>query len=707
MLMGIAEFLGLKKPKGKEKKSSTEQFIEFCEQAAKTYPYKGPVSPEIKHALDYLEWPVEPEAVYSAAKMVGLYAAVAGIVVTFMLLYVFFIAPNGIDDILQYPMDYLTNPMFLFFLSFPLVFWAGGYYSILSMPISEAKKRFQQDMFPALRTLGYFVMSMKLVPNLEHGVKFATEHGKGFFADKLARVLWNTQLGVIRTIEEGIDNIAYQIGYYSGEFKHALMRIRSSLLEGDDAKRYVILDSALREAKAGIKEKMLAQADALYMPSIQLFYVGVFLPLLVFVILPIGAAFSNNDILASPYFIFGAYDVALPLLTFFFAKYVISQRPNVYEPPDIPDSYVKNYKSVKNRALLFAAVAFVLILAAGYALHLVLDVTPAKIAKELGMPEATVEDILSHPQAYPYKYQFITQTYDLTPYAIIYAVFLAVAAAIAIYLRQLFAPKAKHQADIMRMEDEFKDAVYVLASRMGEGKPLENALLAVHENLPETKIAKVFERIAYNIRVLGLTIRDAVFSPAFGVLKNLPSKRLHDAFDVLVSSVTLGTELAAKALVVLSEQLRDEEDVVKSIRTKLSEIAGMMMLMGMFVAPAVLGITIALEKVIMNSLSGLDLSGVQNSSVSDAMSQFGLNTNAFSKIGNSQVLNMPAWIFLAAVGIYVIEVAALLTYFSVYLLNGKDRIGLFVKMGYAVLVAAAIYVVVSYVSLQLVGSVGV
>jgi len=317
----------------------------------------------------------------------------------------------------------------------------------------------------------------------------------------------------------------------------------------------------------------------------------------------------------------------------------------------IPDSYVKNYRSVKNRAMLSAAGVFILILAMGYGLHLVLDITPAKVAKELSMPVATVEDILSHPKLYPYKYQFITQTYDLTPYALIYAIFLAIAAAIAVYLRQLYAPKSKHQADIMRMEDEFKDAVYVLASRMGEGKPLENALLAVNENLPETKIARIFERIAYNIRVLGLTIRDAVFSPAFGVLKNIPSKRLHDAFDVLVSSVTLGTELAAKALVVLSEQLRDEEDVVKSIRTKLSEIAGMMMLMGMFVAPAVLGITIALEKVIMNSLSGLDLSGAQSSDVSDAMSQFGLNTKAFSSIGNSQVLSMPSWVFLAAVGI--------------------------------------------------------
>jgi len=244
--MGIAEFLGLKKPKGKEQKSSTEQFIEFCEQAARKYPYKGQVSPEVKHALEYLEWPIEPEAVYSAAKMVALYSAVAGLVVSFMLIYMFFIEPNGIEDMLQYPMDYITNPMLLFFLSLPLVFWAGGYYSILSMPVSEAKKQFQQDMFPALRTLGYFVMSMKLVPNLEHGVKFATEHGKGFFANKLARVLWNTQLGVIRTIEEGIDSVAYQIGYYSGEFKHALMRIRSSLLEGDDAKRYVILDAALR-----------------------------------------------------------------------------------------------------------------------------------------------------------------------------------------------------------------------------------------------------------------------------------------------------------------------------------------------------------------------------------------------------------------------------------------------------------------------------
>ncbi|NPA77076.1 MAG: hypothetical protein GXN93_04975 [Candidatus Diapherotrites archaeon] len=706
-MASILEFLGLKKPKQGKKKSSSEQFIEFCEQAAKKYPYNGKIAPELRHALEYLEWPIDPAAVYSGAKLAGLYAAVAGVFVSMMLLYVMFIEPNGIEDILTYPMDYLTNPMFLLFLSFPLLFWAGGYYSVLSMPISEAKKRFQQDMFPALRTLGYFVMSMKLVPNLEHGVKFATEHGKGFFADKLSRVLWNTQLGVLHTIEEGIDKIAYQIGYYSGEFKHALMRVRSSLMEGDDAKRYVILDSALREAKTGIKERMLEHAESLYMPSMQLFYVGVFLPLLVFIILPIGAAFSKNAIVSSPYFIFGAYDVALPLLTFFFARYIISQRPNVYEMPYIPDSFVKDYDKIRRRAIITAVIAFVAVVAFGYVAHLFLDTTPQRVAPMVGMSAEQIEQILAHPNQNPYKYQFLTQSYDFTPYVLIYSVYLAVALAIFVYLRMLYAPKAKHQADIMKMEDEFKDAVYVLASRMGEGKPLENALLAVNENLPETKIAKVFERIAYNIRVLGLTIRDAVFSPAFGVLKNIPSKRLQDAFDVLVSSVTLGTELAAKALVVLSEQLRDEEDVVKAIRTKLSEIAGMMIMMGMFIAPAVLGITIALEKVIMSSLSGLDLSNLQNNGINQAMSQFGLNSGIMNKIGNAKVLQMPVWVFLVSVGIYVLEVAALLTYFSIYLLNGRDKIGMFLKLGYAVLIAAVVYIVVSYASLQMVGSMGV
>ncbi len=708
--MGIAEWLGLKKG-GKDRKSkkesSVEQFVDLCHQAAKKYPYKGAVSPEIRHALEYLEWPVEPEEVYSAAKMVGLYAALAGIFVSFMLLYVLVIEPNGIDDILNYPMDYITNPMVLFILSLPLVFWAGGYYSVLSMPISEAKKRFQRDMFPALRTLGYFIMSMKLVPNLEHGIKFASDHGKGFFASKLSRLLWNVQIGVVRTVSEGLDSIAYQIGYYSGEFKHALMRIRSSLLEGDDAKRYVILDSALHEAKQGIKERLLASADSLYMPSIQLFYVGVFLPLLVFVILPIGAAFSKNPVLSSPYFIFGAYDVALPLLTWVFARYVISLRPAVYDVPDIPDNFIKDYSSIKRRAAVFAVGAFLATVAVGYLLHTFMDVTPEKVAQELQMPVSQVEDILSHPDAYPYKYQFITQTYDLTPYVLIYSIFFAFALAVFVYLRTVFAPKSRKQAEIIKMEDEFKDAVYVLASRMGEGKPLENALLAVQENLPETKIAGVFEKIAYNVRVLGLTIRDAVFSPAFGVMRTIPSQRLRDAFDVLVSSVTLGTELAAKALVVLSEQLRDEEDVVKSIKNRLSEIAGMMLMMGMFIAPAVLGITIALEKVIMNSLAGMDLSNLQNSQVNDAMAQFNLNTKFISSIGNAKVLSMPAWVFLVSVGIYVIEVAALLTYFSVYLLNGRDRIGMFMKLGLAVLVASAIYTVVSYASLQLVGSMGV
>ena len=703
--MDLARLLGLKPKEQKEKKSSSQQFIEFCEQAAKKYPYTGKVDPEVAHALDYLEWPLDPRAVYSGARLAGLYAAAAGFFVSLMLIYVFFINAYGLDIILQDPMDLiLTNYLFWFFLSLPLIFWAAGYYSVLNMPVSEAKKRFQHDLFPALRTLGYFVMSMKLVPNLEHGIKFATEHGHGVFAEKLSKILWNLQIGVLRTAEEGLDRVAYQFGHYSGEFKHALMRIRSSLLEAEDAKRYVILDSALREAKQGVKERLMDMASKLYMPSVQLFYVGVFLPLLLFILVPIGAAFSNNSVLSNPLVIFGTYDVAMPLLAFFFARYIISQRPDVYEPPEIPDDYVKNYDKIRKKAIVFAVGVALFILAMGYVFHVLFDTTVATVAQQMGRTPEEIEEILAHPDEpkYQYLYQTIVQNYDMTPYMLIYSVFIAISAALFVYFRMAYSEKQKRQKEIMQMEDEFKDAVYVLASRMGEGKPLESALTAVSENMPETRIAKLFNRIAYNVRVLGITIGDAVFSPIFGVLFRIPSKRLHTAFEVLVSAVSLGTELAAKALVVLSEQLRDEEDVLKSLRSKLGEISGMMMVMGMFVAPAVLGITIALEKVVMGSLQGLDFSQLQGPQSQEVAQQLNIQMPKIS----STVHTTPQWVYLASVGVYVLEIAALLTYFSVYLLNGRDRIGLVTKLGWALLVAAVIYAVASYASILAVSAVG-
>ncbi len=688
-----------KTEESKEERRDYEKFIEMCRDAHRKHPYHGKVPRDLRDAVDFLGWDIPPEAVVSAAKQYALMAAAAGIVLSLVLLFTLgYIAFPLDEETLYYFVDFLTSdPLLWFILLLPLLLYAGVYYSILSYPSSLARSIFQADLLPSLRVVGNIVLSMKLVPNLEKAISFSVEHGKGFLAESLKQVLWDTQLGMYSSVEEGLDRVAYRVGRYSDEFKHAIMRIRTSLLEADDAKRYVLLDGALTEAVEGVKNRMVAAASALYSPSVQLFYLGVFLPLLLFIVLPVWGAFSPDNPLVSPLGMILTYNVILPIATYYFARSILSRRPRAYDAPEIPDHLVKNYAEIKRNAMLAAAGIALVGIAASYYLHLLLDATPENVLVSMGIcPSDTVDACMASMTEDQLNYYL--QGVDTTPYALIFGIMISVVLAVAYYLYRITTEKLKIQHDIMEIEKEFKDAVYVLASRMGEGKPLENALDAVAENMPDSGIAKVFDRISYNVKNLGLTIEEAIFSPIFGVLKDLPSDMLHDAMRLVVSAVSLGTELASKALASLSEQLRNEEQVVQRIREKTGEIAAMMFTMAYFVGPIVLGITVALEKVIVSSVADMNISPDQ----AQLMREMGLTMMGMESAQAGSARSIPDWVFLFSVALYTLEITAILVWFATYLHDGPNRIALYRKLAYALVIATVLFVASAWASTSLV-----
>ena len=140
----------------------------------------------------------------------------------------------------------------------------------------------------------YMGMSMKLSPNLERAIAFAAEHGEGKIAESFRELLWNSQTGVYSNLEEGLDEMAYNWGKYSPEFKQALMTIRSSVLEPDETHRNILLDSALEDSLTSIGNKLSDRATSLKGPSMNMFYLGVLLPLILIIVLPIGAVLGGN-----------------------------------------------------------------------------------------------------------------------------------------------------------------------------------------------------------------------------------------------------------------------------------------------------------------------------------------------------------------------------------------------------------------------------
>ncbi len=698
-------FLRRRRKERKEEEKKEDPVLKYyrslCKQRAKK------VSKEIEEAVKLLGWDVDPRCIPTAAAQMGMMGFATGLVLVFFyFLYLFIFEGIPLGDLLTYPVveASLGNYVPLFVLLFPVLL-GFLFYLYLALYPKMARDKLIREMIPTLpENFGYLILSMKLTPNLEKALEFAGENGEGRLAEEFRKVLWDVRMGLYTSTEEAVDKLAYKWGRFVMEVKHALMQIRGAVLEPEDARRQMRLDQALSEIVEGVRRRMEEAAGKLYMPSVQLFYLGVFLPLLLFIIMPVAAAFGSFPV-NTPTMI-AIYVIGLPAVTYLFARSILDKRPNIYEPPEPPPELIKDYEKIRKRALGMALGVFVVLAVLGYFLHTTLDMTYDKVEV----------DYCGSVGCLRQKYHFTTweeglqmdevksilQGYDTTPYWLIFGLGLALVAALGVYLYVVYKPRLELQRKFEEMEGEFKDVVYLLASRMGEGKPLEGALDSVMEFMPEAAIVEnVFSKISYNVKVLGLSLRDAIFDPVFGALKDVPSKFLRKAMKILVKSVELGTELAAKALLSYSEQLRKEEEIIHSVKNKMSDIYTMMMSMAVLVGPIVLGITVALQQVIISSLSSFQAPGMN---MEEAQELFGttLGINAMAIPSAQSVELPPVWQFLLIVMVYNLILTALLTYYAVSVYEGQSKSSILLAIGKNLVISTVLFVVSAWMSVNLV-----
>jgi len=276
---------------------------------------------------------------------------------------------------------------------------------------------------------------------------------------------------------------------------------------------------------------------------------------------------------------------------------------------------------------------------------------------------------------------YSTAENDITPYNLMFGVFLTIAICCFVFFQYRNMYKRKIQQEIMNMEHEFKDSLYILASRLGENRPVEEALDHTRKFLPNLKISdRIFGKTIDNIKMLGLTLESAVFHPRYGSLVAIPSDIIRTGMKILVDSVRLGVNVASRTLISLSMQLENSEKVTKLMRDLISDISMMMVTISSFIAPAVLGITSALQKVVMNTLASIVSSniGTQSEQVTNDIAASnplgGANSNfgsSFLKPEGLQGMASP-FEFLIIIAIYVVELVIIMNYFTTKIEEDND-----------------------------------
>ncbi len=219
-----------------------------------------------------------------------------------------------------------------------------------------------------------------------------------------------------------------------------------------------------------------------------------------------------------------------------------------------------------------------------------------KIAKEKAEAKVLLEK----------KRFFLQRENEVTPYVLYFGTLITLALCIFIWFYYTNNEKYRAQQEVINMESEFKDAIYVVASRLGEHKPMEEAIRYVKEFLPKSAIAeKLFGKIQDNIALLGMPLESAVFDSRFGAVAKIPSKIIRTAMRVVIDASKLGTTIAARTLVALALQLDNMERVEKMLKALISDITTTMRTLAIIIAPIVLGITTTLYKVVILTIANI------------------------------------------------------------------------------------------------------
>jgi len=569
-------------------------------------------------------------------------------------------------------------------------------YIYLKLPFTLAENEKKLALAYTPEIVNYLVMSMRLTPNLEKAVDFAASHGRGKIAEDLKTVLWRTQLGTYYSVEEGLDELAYRWGPYSDEFKHALMLIRSSVMEADSNRRNEMLERAAADVLEGSKEKMDIYARQLSQPTVYLYYFGILLPLLLAIVLPIGGAMTGLDIAKAEY-IFLVYNVFIPIGVYLFGSNILGTRPPTYVPPDIPEDFfslprkgIWEVGSLKIPYKEAAVATFALLVAVGF------------LADWFSVSNLSMSQLQDMPLA---DRLHITSLYDSTKMTGIWVgqftisgILLGIALSISIYLIGKYSARKKVQDEVRGMETEFKDALYVLASRLGENRPMEEALRQAVEFLPKSKIASdVFRKILQNISEMGMTIESAIFDPTFGAVKNYPSEIIRSGMQIMVDSVELGVNVAAKSLLSLSLQIRNQQKIDETLRKLLSDVTMMLGTMSMFIAPIVLAVVSALQRMVTGAMTSSCASQSAAESTATTSSLGGMSSVSFCPQGKdmTQISADPAT-FIMIMGVYCIEIVILLTYFNSQIEDTNNELHTYMSIASALPIAAFLYVAVSF-----------
>ena len=277
-----------------------------------------------------------------------------------------------------------------------------------------------------------------------------------------------------------------------------------------------------------------------------------------------------------------------------------------------------------------------------------------------------------------------------------------VPAAFAVSLGIYFKVKSKKIIDLRNetkaLESEFAASLFQLGNRIGDGIPAELAFSKVSETLEGTPSGNFFRLVDTNIRQLGMGLKEAIFDSKRGAILAYPSPLIESSMEVLFESSRKRPSIVSQSLVSISNYIDRIHKVSERLKDLLAEIVSSMKSQISFLTPAIAGIVVGISAMIVNIIVRLNLSLTSSSFESpEAASDLGAGglaafTDLFSVNGI-----IPIYFFQIVVGIYVVQLAYVLTVLQNGIDNGSDKINEQFLLGKNMIKSFIIYAVISLI----------
>jgi len=494
----------------------------------------------------------------------------------------------------------------------------------------------------------YMAIAMRISHNLEKAIEFAAKNLTGPLGLDFKEIYWKLRTGEIRSAEEAIDEISRKWRSESQEFVDALSLLKISIVEPPGRAERTISEAVqiiLNETRDRLKEYVIEMRTPLKM--INAF--GVLMPLLVMIFLPMIGMFAPE--LITPASVVVLYDFVLPFILYMvLSQYVYSKSSSYHQ---IEKERIKGYSTKKQLAFLISLSLFSL------SLYFLFKLSELDLSK------------------------FNDSQFNLS---LISVVLLGLSIALN-YIIRSFGYKGMSK-DLMKIEDEIPNFLMQLSVVVKTGKPIEKSFEELLPRLKKFKIRMVVEDILSRIRGFGMTLDKAIIGEE-GVINKYPSKMLRIALENITDMYRRGTLMLSVAVRTMQEFFDNLKEIDRTSNEVLSETTSQLEITASVLAPLSAGIVIGLVAIVINVMTFF---APHFENLSKFIGETA--TNALSIFGNMQD-QMPFAFYQLSIGIYVIELSFILSWFVNEIKHGENEIEKMANIGKTILISVLVYAIMS------------